>query len=119
MHIQPLTGDWQFRQLDSETWLPATVPGGVHTDLMAAGLIPYPFVADNEKRVLWVAEADWVYRRRFTVDTDLLRESDVSLVCDGLDTLATINTSPRENKELVADSLNRSISSLIAASFSI
>lgn len=90
MHIQPLTGAWQFRQSDSETWLPATVPGGVHTDLMAAGLIPDPFVADNEKRVMWVAESDWVYRRAFVVDGDVLGESDITLVCDGLDTLAEV-----------------------------
>ena len=90
MHIQPLTGDWQLRQSDSETWLSARVPGGAHTDLMAAGLIPDPFVADNEKRVMWVAESDWVYRRTFAVDADVLAEEDVTLVCDGLDTLAEV-----------------------------
>ena len=37
---QTLTGPWQFRQAGTETWLPASVPGAVHTDLMAAGRIP-------------------------------------------------------------------------------
>ncbi len=90
MYMQSLAGEWQFHKSDEETWLPAHVPGGVHTDLMALDLIPDPFVADNEKRVMWVAESDWVYRRVFTVETALWPEQHISLVCDGLDTLAEV-----------------------------
>ena len=90
MLIQSLIGDWQFRPADSSEWLPAKVPGGVHTDLMAIGRIPDPFVADNEKRVQWVAESDWVYRTSFSCTDELLTEEKVFLVCDGLDTLATV-----------------------------
>ncbi len=87
---QSLTGAWQFRQAGAQEWLPAQVPGGVHTDLLAAGRIPDPFVADNEKRVQWVAESDWEYRRTFDVAPDLLAEEHVFLICDGLDTLAEV-----------------------------
>jgi len=90
MQIQPLTSKWQFQQLGAEEWLPANVPGGVHTDLMASGRISDPFVADNEKRVQWVAESDWVYRTNFACADQLLSEEKVFLVCDGLDTLATV-----------------------------
>ncbi|MCK4961169.1 MAG: glycoside hydrolase family 2 protein, partial [Anaerolineales bacterium] len=90
MHIQIMTTEWQFRQADSEEWLPAQVPGSVHTDLLAAGRIPDPFVADNEKHVRWVAESDWEYRRTFIPDTDLLAEEQIFLICDGLDTLAEV-----------------------------
>ena len=55
MQIQPLTDNWQFHQEETVEWLPAKVPGSVHTDLMASGCIPDPFVADNEKRVQWGA----------------------------------------------------------------
>ena len=58
MQAQSLAGQWQFRQASTSDWLPATVPGGVHTDLLALGKIPDPFVADNEKKVMWVAEQD-------------------------------------------------------------
>ncbi len=85
-----LTGAWEFRQANTKEWLPAAVPGGVHTDLMALGKIPDPFVADNEARVQWVAEADWEYRRQFTIPGDMLKEERVYLVCDGLDTLAAV-----------------------------
>lgn len=90
MHIQSLAGAWQFRQAGDEEWLPATVPGGVHTDLLALGKIPDPFVADNEKKVAWVAEQDWEYRYQFTANADVLTEEKVFLVCDGLDTLAEV-----------------------------
>ncbi len=85
-----LNGAWQFRQAGSETWQPATVPGGVHTDLLALGQIPDPFVADNELKVMWVAESDWEYRRVFSVEKALLAEPNLTLVCDGLDTLADV-----------------------------
>ncbi len=91
MHKQTLSGTWQFRQSGSNEWLPANVPGGVHTDLLALVRIPDPFVADNEKKVQWVAESDWEYRRIFSVDKALTGEEHHSLVCDGLDTLAEVS----------------------------
>ena len=38
----------------------------------------------------WVAEADWEYRYQFAVTPELLRQPHIWLVCDGLDTLATV-----------------------------
>src|SRR5689334_375656 len=90
MRRELLTGQWSFREVGTDAWLPAQVPGGVHTDLLAAGLIPDPFVGDNEKRVQWVAERDWEYSRTFAVTPALLAEENVDLVCDGLDTLVAI-----------------------------
>ena len=90
MRIQSLTGAWKLRQAGTEEWLPASVPGGVHTDLLASGRIPDPFVGDNEKRVQWVADADWTYRCSFGCGTEILAEEKIYLVCEGLDTLATV-----------------------------
>ncbi len=99
--IQSLTGAWQFRQAGApqrgvEEWWPATVPGGAHTDLLALGRIPDPYVGDNERRVQWVAEADWEYRHQFAVTPELLRQPHIWLICDGLDTLATVSLNGRE-----------------------
>jgi len=96
MKTLSLAGAWQFRQSGSEEWLSATVPGGAHTDLLALGRIPDPFVGDNERRVQWVAEAAWEYRCRFPVAPELLREPSIWLVCDGLDTLATVSLNGHE-----------------------
>ena len=91
MLTQSLSGPWQFREQGQDAWLPATVPGGVHTDLLALDLIPDPFVGDNERQVAWVAERDWEYRRSFHVPAELRDQERLFLVCDGLDTLATVS----------------------------
>jgi beta-mannosidase len=86
---QSLAGAREFRQAGMDEWLPASVPGSVHTDLLALGCIPDPFEADHEQRVHWVAETDWVYRRRFSYSPELQAQDKIFLVCQGLDTLAT------------------------------
>ncbi len=96
MRRQSLAGAWQFRRAGTEVWLPATVPGGAHTDLLALGRIPDPFVGDSERRVRWVAEADWEYRYQFAVAPELLRHPNIWLVCDGLDTLASVSLNGSE-----------------------
>lgn len=66
---------------------PATVPGGVHVDLLAAGVIPDPFLDQNEALVAWVAEQDWTYTCRFDATPGGAR---TDLAFDGLDTLADL-----------------------------
>lgn len=96
MNQQSLSGAWQIRQVGAAEWLPATVPGGVHTDLMAIGRLVDPFEGDNEQRVMWVADQDWEYRRLFRTDSGLAAAERIFLVCDGLDTLTevTLNRIP-------------------------
>src|SRR5450830_247652 len=88
---QSLNGTWQLRECATDEWLPGAVPGGVHTDLMAAGLIADPFIGDEELRVKWVAERDWEYRREFLVEATVAATDHTALVFDGLDTLAEIS----------------------------
>ncbi len=102
MQIQALTDAWQFRQDGTQAWLQAVVPGGVHTDLLAAGRIPDPFVGDCEKEVQWVAENSWEYRVHFACLPELMEEEKIFLVCDGLDTLATV----RLNGEVLGQTEN-------------
>jgi beta-mannosidase len=67
---------------------PATVPGEVHTDLMAAGVIPDVFDGDNESAFAWIGRTDWTYRARFTWQPDGGARQE--LVAEGLDTVATV-----------------------------
>ncbi len=85
MQTVTLNGQWQVKQATQadEAWLAATVPGCVHTDLLAAAAIPDPFYRDNEHQVMWIGEVDWVYRRTFTVAADLLQHERVLLQCAG------------------------------------
>ncbi len=68
----------------------------MHTDLLALGRIPDPFVGDNEKHVARVAEADWEYRYQFDAAPELFVQPYIWLVCDGLDTLATVSLNSSE-----------------------
>jgi beta-mannosidase len=81
---------WEFRQAPTGGWRDARVPGCVHRDLLAHKLIPDPFRADNERLVQWVGEAVWEYRARFDPGAALRAETQIELVADGLDTLATV-----------------------------
>jgi len=63
------------------------VPGCVHTDLLAAGLIDDPFLDDNEARLAWIGRTDWTYETTFDYQPGGDR---TDLVCAGLDTVATV-----------------------------
>jgi len=47
----------------------ARVPGEVHLDLMAAGILEEPTVGLNCLKSRWVEECYWIYRRPFTLGT--------------------------------------------------
>ena len=94
-----LTNDWEFKlvnrnslpnnsNIDSEKWYKATVPGTIHTDLLANQIIEDPFYSDNETRIGWIAECDWIYSKEFTFDEST--DEEYQLVFDGLDTIAEI-----------------------------
>jgi len=101
----PIVTGWEFRQAGDTAWLPATVPGTVHTDLLANGVIPDPFYGDNERRLQWIEREDWEYRTAFTVGPDDLARRHHELVFDGLDTYATVRLNGEEI--LAADNMFR------------
>jgi beta-mannosidase len=72
----------------------ATVPGEVHTDLLAAGEIPDPFDGDNESKLAWIGRTSWRYRTEFTWAAD--GNTRQELVAEGLDTVATVTLNGRE-----------------------
>jgi len=97
MKVLPLAAfPWRFRDCSGSTWIPATVPGCVHTDLLRAGLIPDPFWGTNEAALQWIGERDWEYATEFTAGPALLSERVVELVADGLDTVATVHLNGTE-----------------------
>ncbi|MEV0716720.1 glycoside hydrolase family 2 protein, partial [Asanoa sp. NPDC050611] len=69
--------------------VPATVPGCVHTDLLAAGLIPDPFQDRNETEVQWIGRTGWQYTARFDWRGGGGHDR-VDLVFAGLDTVADL-----------------------------
>ena len=85
-----LRDGWKFRQGRSEIWYPATVPGTVHTDLIANEIIEDPFFRLNERGVQWVDKEDWMYETELTATAAETSSSNQELVFYGLDTYADV-----------------------------
>ncbi|MCL6601099.1 MAG: glycoside hydrolase family 2 protein, partial [Alicyclobacillus macrosporangiidus] len=87
---------------DDQGWLPAEVPGDVHTTLIRHRVIEHPFFHDNDQRCRWVEEQVWWYRTWFSFEEELQPDEQVVLVFEGLDTFATVYLNGLE----VAESAN-------------
>src|SRR5688572_20375687 len=85
-----LNQNWQFKNQKESKWYKATVPGTVHTDLLATKLIPDPYYRDNESKLQWIDKADWEYKTVFNVDASTFSKKNIELVFDGLDTYADV-----------------------------
>ncbi|SKB90178.1 beta-mannosidase [Soonwooa buanensis] len=87
--------NWEFKNVKDEKWLKASVPGTVHTDLMAHKIIPDPFLDENEKKVQWIENEDWEYRCHFTITNKEWSNLNKLLIFEGLDTFTEIHINGR------------------------
>ncbi len=85
-----LNQNWQFKNQKEIKWFKATVPGTVHTDLLANKLIPDPYFCDNESKLQWIDKADWEYKTVFNVDEKIYFSNRAQLNFEGLDTYADV-----------------------------
>ncbi len=78
---------WSSAPVDDRSrvdeWLPATVPGDVRADLMAAGRIPAVATPEGISAGAWVDDWDWWYR--VAVEALALPSEAVVLQADGID----------------------------------
>lgn len=81
---------WTMHEENVPESIPASIPGCSFIDLMRAGKIPDPYSGENDGVTSWVEERNWVYERTFVVVEDLLTAPHLDLVCEGLDTIATL-----------------------------
>ena len=85
-----LNGKWQLTGLDANNCpisVEGTVPGCVHTDLIANGILGDIFYRDNSKTCQWVEDRDFTYTKTFTVEKI---EENSYLEFDGLDTYCDV-----------------------------
>ena len=110
---RPLPTDWTLRLAAAPAArppprdvagaaVPATVPGCVHTDLMAAGLIPDPYPGHNEHATHFVGWCDWTYTTTLPLAAEDVAAGHLELAFDGLDTVAEV----RLNGAVVGESKN-------------
>lgn len=82
--------NWKFCRKGDTMWLPAKVPGTVHTDLMANGIIPDPYLENHAGQLGWVETSDWEYRADFSLTDAEWNKPQADLTFKGLDTYAKV-----------------------------
>ncbi len=100
-----LKNNWELRLLNNngvktplrnDFKIKTQVPGTVHTDLLNAGIIPEPFSDDNETKLSWIAECDWIYETRFNLSKSIKGKNNLHLVFEGIDTIAEAELNGRK-----------------------
>lgn len=85
-----LRGNWTLQAADESISVPFPLPGDALSALIAAEVLPDPYVGENELAVRWPAERDWIARRTFSLDDEALTHPWAVYV-DGLDTVAEVH----------------------------
>ncbi|XP_015514937.1 beta-mannosidase [Neodiprion lecontei] len=80
-----------FHRLNEGTVLfDATVPGGVYTDLVKAGIIPENLIGQNDVNNRWVGNQIFAFTTSFNVSVPFHETANAILTFHGLDTFALI-----------------------------
>ena len=96
-----LSGAYALTSPTKKLRLGISLPGDVHTALLAADEIPDPYFGNNEKAVMWVNETAWSVERKFEAGKADL-DGYLTLTLEYVDCIASI----RLNGEAVAETDN-------------
>lgn len=75
--VKEINDGWMFHKVGTNDWHAATVPGCVHTDLLANKLIADPFYRDNESKLQWIDKYSWEYKTTLTLDKTTLDRQNI------------------------------------------
>lgn len=92
-----LASGWSLTDATGDYTCPISFPDDGISALRRADLIPDPYFGRNEYDLRWICERDWTATRSFD-----LTDTDVDLVLDRLDTVATV----RVNDVIVLEARN-------------
>lgn len=87
---QQIKHNWKIKT-ESGLDIISTVPGDITVDLFRAGKIEDPMWGMNHKDLHWIIESDFIYETNFNVTEEMLRQDEVLLEFDGIDTFAEIS----------------------------
>lgn len=85
-----LNKDWQFTEFGKESWHKTDIPSSVQEILIRDSVLPNPFYGTNEKKIQWVEEKDWEYRKIFVISEEEMKYEAIFLHFEGLDTFADV-----------------------------
>ena len=97
-----LNGEWVLKEVGTKNEYSVEVPGTVLSGLMEHKVIEDPFYRENEYKTRELFWKDYEFSREFEVKKDVLKENQVNLICEGLDTLTDIYL----NERLIASTNN-------------
>ena len=81
---------WKYSQVNGKLEGVATVPGTIHTDLLANKEIEDPFYRTNEKKQQWIDKEDWEYSTTIHLSDREVAKENLMLHFNGLDTYADV-----------------------------
>ena len=90
MISQIIHNNWKMREASEESYIKATIPGSVYSNLLENGLMEDPFYRDNEEEALKLSEKDYEFVTEFSVEDSILSCPYAVLKFFGLDTIADI-----------------------------
>lgn len=86
-----LLNNWRFQCEDSLAIEgQAQVPGTVYTDLKRNQYIRDPFFGEEEQKLVWVAEKNWVYKTSFSLTPEASKSPHLRLKFESIDTHAEV-----------------------------
>ncbi|MDF1549046.1 MAG: hypothetical protein P1P88_14575 [Bacteroidales bacterium] len=85
-----LSDNWEFAKEGSQEYLPATVPGYVHTDLLKNKIIDSLYFGTNPRKYNFVGDTGWVYKTAFFLSNDQIAYKNKTLLFEGVDTYSDI-----------------------------
>lgn len=89
MRLSKKLNDWSLSGEKCGT-LSANVPGDISYDLYSCGAILDPYYGLNHLDESWIINSDFVYRTEFDTDDEMLREDEIILEFEGIDTFSEI-----------------------------
>ncbi|XP_061441531.1 beta-mannosidase isoform X1 [Rhineura floridana] len=88
--VYSLRGSWSLSNGNGSLALRGDVPGCVHTALLQQGLIQDPYYRFNDLAYTWISLDNWTYSRNFKTPFDASAWQKVTLIFEGVDTVAQI-----------------------------
>lgn len=96
-----IAGEFELTSPEHQLALKITLPGDVHSALLAADKIPNPYFGENEKAVMWVNETPWSMQRQFQASKADI-QGFLTLTLENVDCIATVKL----NGEVIAELQN-------------
>ena len=87
---QPLSQGWTLTGDTLDIQLTVAVPSVVQQALYEAGRIAHPYLGTAENDLLWISNHPWTYALDFDANPELMKEAQVDLIFEGIDTDAEV-----------------------------